>query len=54
MDASANQPTNLAELRQVVIDPWQALLLQTLATLIGSIPRRLQALYDARDGHTTY
>ena len=25
MDASANQPTNLAKLRQAVIDPWQAL-----------------------------
>ena len=54
MDASANQPTNLAELRQAVIDAWQALPLQTLATLIDSIPRRVQALYDARGGHTKY
>jgi len=29
MDASANQPTNLAELRQAVIDAWQALPLHT-------------------------
>jgi len=28
-DASVNQPTNLAELRQAVIDAWQALPLQT-------------------------
>ena len=54
MDASANQPTNLAELRHTGIDVWQALPLQTLATLIDSMPRRVQALYDARGGHTKY
>jgi len=54
MDASANQPTNLGELRQAVIDAWQALPLQTLAILIDSMPRRGQALYDARGGHTKY
>jgi len=54
MDASANQHTNMAELRQAVIDAWQALPLQTLATLIDSMPRRIQALYDARGGHTKY
>ena len=54
MDASANQPTNLAELQQAVIDAWQALRLQTLATLIDNMPRRVQALYDARGGHTKY
>ncbi len=53
-DASANQLTNLAELRQAVIDAWQALPLQNLATLIDSLPRRIQALYDARGGHTKY
>jgi len=52
VDASANQPTNLAELRQAVIDAWHALPLQILATLIDSIPRRAPALYDARGGHT--
>jgi transposase len=54
MDASANQPTNLAELRQAVIDVWQAMPLQTLENLIDSMPRRVQALYDARGGHTKY
>ena len=54
MDASANQPTNLAELRQAVMDAWQALPLQTLATLIDSMPRRVQALYDARGNHAKY
>ncbi len=54
MDASANQPTNLAELRQAVIDAWQALPLQTLATLIDSMPRQVQALYDARGDHIKY
>ena len=43
MDPSAIQPTNLAELRQAVIDAWQALPLQTLATLIDGMPRRVQA-----------
>jgi hypothetical protein len=54
LDASANQPTNLAELQQAVIDAWQAPPLQTLATLIDSMPRREQALYDVRGGHTKY
>ena len=54
MDSSANQPTNLAELRQAITDAWQALPLQTLATLIDSMHRRIQALYDARSGHTKY
>ena len=54
MDASANQPTNLAGLHQAVIDTWQALPLQTLASLIDSMPRRVQALYDASGGHTKY
>ena len=38
MDPSANQPTNLAELRQTVVDAWQPLPLQILATLIDSMP----------------
>ena len=54
MDASANQPTNQAELRQAVIDAWQALPLQTLATLIDSMRRRVQALYNTHGGHTEY
>ena len=54
MYASGNQPTNLAELRQAVIDAWQALPLQTLLTLFDSIPRWVQALYDARGGHAKY
>jgi len=44
MDARANQPTNLAELRQACID----------AILIDIMPRLVQALYDARGGHTKY
>jgi len=54
MDASASQPTNMAELQQTIIDAWQALHLQTPATLIDSMPRQVQALYDARGGHTKY
>jgi len=54
MDGSAHQPTNLAQLWQVVIDAWQALPLHTLATLFDRMPRRIQALYDARGGHNRY
>ena len=54
MDSSANQPTNLAELRQAVTDAWQALPLQTLANLIDSMHPKIQALYDARGGNTKY
>ena len=54
MNASANQPTILGELRQAVIDAWQALALQTMATLIDNMPRRVQVMYDARGGHTKY
>ncbi|KAK2143471.1 hypothetical protein LSH36_839g05117 [Paralvinella palmiformis] len=54
MDVSANQPTNLEELRQAVIDSWQALPPQTLATMSDSMPRRVQALYDTRGGHAKY
>ena len=51
IDASANPPTNL---RHAIIDEWQSLPLQTPATLIDSMVRRVQALYDARRGHTKY
>jgi len=37
MESSANQPTNQAELRQAVIDAWQALPFQTLSNLIESM-----------------
>jgi len=53
-DASASQPTNLAELQQAVIDAWQALPLQILTNLIDSMHPRIQALYDARGGNTKY
>ena len=54
MDVSANQPTNLEELRQAVIDSWQALPLQTLVTLIDSMSRPVQTLYDTRRSHAKY
>jgi len=54
IDASANQPTNLVELRQAVIDAWQTFPLQTLSTLIVSMPGRVQTLSDARGGDTKY
>jgi hypothetical protein len=54
MDASANQPTNLAELQQAVIGACRDLPLQTLANLIDSMHPRVQALYDARGGNTKY
>jgi len=41
-------------LRQEANDAWQALPLQTLATLVDSMPQRVQALYETRGGHTKY
>jgi len=39
METEGIERQNMAELRQAVIDAWQALPLQNLATLIGSMPR---------------
>lgn len=49
-----NQPTNVAQLTQAVIDCWRNIPDQKLSTLVSSMPRRVRALYNARGGHTKY
>lgn len=47
-------PTNVADLTQAVINCWRDIPVQTLTTLVASMPRRVRALYNARGGHTKY
>ncbi len=54
MNESVIQPTNVPELRQAIIDVWDAIPIDTVTSLVDSRPRRVQALYRARGGHTKY
>ena len=47
-------PTNLLELRQVIDDAWHNIAVQTLASLVKSMPRRLETLRQSRRGYTKY
>ena len=47
-------PTNVAELSQAVVDMWRDIPDQKLQTLVLSMRRRLQAVYNAREGDTNY
>lgn len=49
-----NIPQTLQELAQALTDDWDALAIDTINKLIDSMPRRLNALIRARDGHTRY
>lgn len=48
------QPTNLDELRQCVMEEWDAIPMETVHSLINGMPRRIRALYNARGSHTRY
>lgn len=48
------QPTNVRELQQAVIDAWAAIPLDVLRSLAEGMPRRVEALRAARGSHTTY
>lgn len=50
----ARQPTNVAELRQALMDAWADIPLNTLTTLSEGMPRRVEALRAAAGGHTRY
>ncbi len=54
MNESVIQPTNVPDMRQAIIDAWDAIPIDTLASLVDSMSRRVQALYRARGGHTKY
>lgn len=49
-----HQPTNLAELRQALIQEWNAIPQYVVRRLVTSMRRRCQACVDARGGHTRY
>lgn len=46
--------TNLAQLRQAVLDAWTAVTQERIASLIEGMPRRVRAVQCARGGHTRY
>ncbi len=50
----AHQPTNVHELHQAVMDAWADIPVNILRTLVGSMPRRVQALRIARGRNTKY
>ena len=47
-------PINLQQLRQAILDVWRAIPIERLSALVASMPRRLEALRQARGGHTKY
>ena len=49
-----NQPQNLDELRQALLDKWAQIPVQRLQRLVASMPRRLAAIIAARGGNTRY
>lgn len=49
-----HSPTNVNQLRVALNDAWAAIPNETLASLVSSMPRRIQALLDARGGHTRF
>jgi hypothetical protein len=49
-----HSPTNVNQLRVALNDAWAAIPNETLASLVSSMPRRIQALLDARGGYTRF
>lgn len=48
------QPTNLHQLRQILVEEWNAIPQNRLAQLVDSMPRRLADVIAARGGYTRY
>lgn len=48
------QPTNLAELEEALMQEWAALSQRYINKLVESLPRRIQAVIQARGGYTRY
>lgn len=48
------QPTNLRELEDALVQEWVALSQRDLNKLIESVPRRIEAVIQARGGYTRY
>ena len=49
-----SQRTSLKTFRSALFETWRNIDLETITTLIDSIPNRLQAVIDANGGNTTY
>ena len=47
-------PQTLQELADTLREEWDAMPVDIVNNLVGSMPRRLHALICARDGHTRY
>lgn len=45
---------NLAEVFEIAVEEWNAISLKSFQTLIESMPRRCQAVIEAKGGHTKY
>ena len=48
------QPTNLRELGEALIQEWNGLSQRDLNKLVESLPRRIDAVIQARGGYTRY
>ena len=49
-----HMPQNKGQLWEVVKDEWYKISTEVTKKLVESMPRRLQAVIDARGGHTHY
>ena len=49
-----HSPTNVNQLRVALNGAWAAIPNETLASLVSSMPRRIQALLEARGGYTRF
>ena len=49
-----NPPQTLPQLRQALLDIWQNITVPRMQKLVESMPRRVQAVIDARGGPTRY
>ena len=52
--ALPQQPGNVGELRQALVNVWQDIPQVFLANLVNSMRRRCTAVINARGGHTAY
>lgn len=49
-----DQPKNVKELENFLKEEWAKIDQETTAKLVGSMPRRIQAVKEAKGGHTKY
>ena len=51
---SISTPLSLKELKEVLIEEWGKISLETIHNLYESIPRRIEAVINAKDEPTPY